>query len=818
MPHRLRLTVLFLLILYLFSAHTEADSNEIVIQASSLESLRRVDGISVGESVRVVAVDYQVAFDCSERGIEIETANRVSAGSGGVEVVCRTPETWPNEQDATLFHLGDGHQHVTIFVRDGMLITVYKGGDEHYAYLRHPVSDWQGESLHRIEFSWEAASGEETVRLTLRVDDQLIGSGQGYRIASWPEVCYIGERGPGRSNWPGTIQRAILSRNPRPIPELLPGEWAIAIDADNTVGECYNFWSIDNFTSEDMFADPAMRAPTAQRHPLMKYVNCVRLVGGRSDGKNVFFLGQDENGELICDFRLLHEYLDGMIRWGYTPRLVLDNVPNALSRSTEFHTYGNTDPPKDFEVWERYVELLMRSLVERFGEDVVRSWRIRVGTEPDLYPGHWSGTREEYFRHYDHTVAAVCRVIPDADVGPGNILNPAKKSHTPSDRNQWGLDIIDHAATGVNYVTGDFDADAAINDGAALNDRTASSDGWVGIKKTGTPLRHFSCSWYGRVGESIDSFDVAIARIRERLAQYPQFASIPVEVAEFSVLTDEQGRRMHGGESTEWSASWYAAVAERVYALDVAQVHNWGAVWREFQFIDADAVIHGRTDLNGRTSLHRRIGVKYPRFHVMTLLEQMEGGRRLQCDVEGTSQARCGAIACRKDGKLYILVFNHRPMRTPKIVESVTIEITDARMQSTLIDADAAIHGRADLNGRIDLHRRIGVNQPWTLSQWEIDADHSTFIHAFHADCEAAGMIADPTVPEFGAGGAMFDRYGPASRELLSRNLEEYLALSRLIQTKDGVSISVDDGSLQLMTQMPGHSVRLIELTPPASE
>jgi xylan 1,4-beta-xylosidase len=734
MPRRMRLTVLFLLSVHLYAAHVEANPNELVIQASSLESLRRAEGIAVDESVRLVNIDGRDGFDCSERGVVIETADRLSAASGGIEIDCRTPEIWPPAQDATLFHLGDGHQHITIFIRAGMLLAVYKGGDEHYAYLRHPVVDWEGDSLHKVEFSWSAEEGESSIQLNLRIDDQWIGSGQGYRISSWPAVCYLGERGPGRSHWPGVIHKAILSVEPRPIPELTPGEWTIAVNADDTIGECYNFWSIDNFTSEDMFADPRMRNSTAQRHPLMKSVNCVRLVGGRSDGKNVFFLGQDETGEPICDFRLLHEYIEGMQEWDYTPRLVLDNVPNKLSRSGEIHTYGNTDPPSDFAVWERYVELLMRSLVERFGVDVVRSWRIRVGTEPDLYPGHWSGTREDYFRHYDHTVAAVCRVIPDADIGPGNILNPAKISHTPSDRDQWGLDIIDHAATGVNYVTGE----------------------------TGTPLRHFSCSWYGRVGESTDSFDVAIARMRERLYRYPQFADVPVEVAEFSVLTDEQGRRMHGGESSEWSASWYAAIADRVYALDVAQVHNWGTGWREYQ---------------------------YPRVHTMMLMERMEGGRRLQCDVDGTSQARCGAIACRKNEKILLLVYNHRPTRRPKVAEMITIDISDTRMQA---------------------------EQTWTLSRWEIDAQHGTFIHAFHADCEAISLIADHTVPEFAGGSAMFDRYGPASRDLFNTNREKYFALSQLPQTKISSPISVDDSHLRLTMEMPGHSVRLIELSPPS--
>ncbi len=67
------------------------------------------------------------------------------------------------------------------------------------------------------------------------------------------------------------------------------------------------------------------------------------------------------------------------------------------------------------------------------------------GTEPDLRPAHWAGTREEYFAHYDYTVEAVRSVLPDARIGPGNILNPRYSK-------RWGLDIIDHLAKGANAL------------------------------------------------------------------------------------------------------------------------------------------------------------------------------------------------------------------------------------------------------------------------------------------------------------------------------------------------------------------------------
>ena len=111
--------------------------------------------------------------------------------------------------------------------------------------------------------------------------------------------------------------------------------------------------------------------------------------------------------------------------------------------------YGNTEPPNDFRVWSSYVRQLVQALVEEFGRDEVSRWRFRVGTEPDLNPGHWTGTKEQYLAHYDHTVAAVASVLPSATIGPGNIIDPVKKRKWQS----WGADIIEHCATGTNHAT-----------------------------------------------------------------------------------------------------------------------------------------------------------------------------------------------------------------------------------------------------------------------------------------------------------------------------------------------------------------------------
>jgi xylan 1,4-beta-xylosidase len=479
-----------------------------------------------------------------------------------------------------------------------------------------------------------------------------------------------------------------------------------------------------------MFADPEQRNAIRRGRPFTRYVNCVRLIGGRTDGRNQYFKGVAPDGSVRSDFTGLIAQLRGMLDTGYTPRIVLDNVPTAMSDPPEMHTYGNTYPPKDFGVWHQYVEALACAIVDEFGLEVVSTWRFRVGTEPDLYPGHWAGTKEQYLQHYDYTVDAVTGVIPDADIGPGNILNPAAEGHTAAGRPRWGLDIVDHAATGTNRCTGE----------------------------PGTRLRHLSCSWYGRVGRSIDSFDVAIRRMRDRLDRHPRFRDVPVEVAEFAVLQDEYGRRLMGGDVTEWGASWYAAIADRVYALDVAQVHEWA---------QASA------------------GIWHPRTHVLWMLEQMTGGQRLATQVKGTSAARCGAIASRKGVAIYLLLYNHRALRTPKVTEHITLTLRDPRMK-----ADAQ----------------------WTLSEWRIDESHAVFIRDFYENCEAAGIEPLPNAPIFG--GNLGLRFGPEGGSLLRENIERYQKLAALPQTRTDEPLTVGEGQVSFELDLPGHSVRLLKLSP----
>ena len=198
----------------------------------------------------------------------------------------------------------------------------------------------------------------------------------------------------------------------------------------------------------------------------------------------------DVNGEVRTDFSGMIAQVRAALDAGYTPWPVLDNVPHSLSDPPEWNFYGNTAPPRDERLWHQYVRAAVQAMVDAFGRRTVGSWWFRVGTEPDCVPEHWTGTREQYFTHYDFTVDAVTSVLPDAQIGPGNILNPAEQEHRVFDKDQWGLDIIDHAACGANACTG----------------------------RRGTRMTWFSYSWYAFMGTPIEVFDHACEATQSRLS------------------------------------------------------------------------------------------------------------------------------------------------------------------------------------------------------------------------------------------------------------------------------------------------------------
>jgi len=667
----------------------------------------------------------------------------LTATQGVVEVECQMPPGWPIDEDAALFHAqAASHVHATLFFRRGTLLAVYKGGEAYFASVTLPeAATWPAGSWHKIQFGWRPAQDDagETltneVTFTLVADGKSAGDGLGRVMDPWPERCELGGKN-GAAVWPGKVRRLALS--PRPllvseaVAELKAGERTITVKSDRPLGTCHRFWTVANCNGPHRFLQPGYADGTRRGQPFIRDINAVYLLGGRYPDQNVWFRGVAPDGKLDVDFSGLIAQLKAMLDGGYTPWIVLDNTPYAMSHPPQESTYGNTAPPDDERLWARYVDAALRAVIEAFGKERVSQWWFRVGTEPDLLPGHWSGTREQYFAHYDYTVSAVTNLLPTARIGPGNILNPRDGQFGTKTRGMWGLDIIDHAACGTNAATG-------------------------GI---GTRLDWFSCSWYARIGRPLSDFDEAVNLMRARLGRYPQFRETPLVIGEFTVLHDENGRRLWAGDTTEWAASFYAGMADRVYRYGIRQVYEWSQTTE---------------------------GILHPRTQVIAMLDRMAEGQRLETEVRASSAADCGAVACRKGDDLFVLLYNHRALRRPSIPEKVHLVVSDGRMKK----------GAA-----------------WQLSETLVDKTHATWAYSLAADCRAAGVKPLPLAGRYE--GSVSLLYGKPGVDVFRKNKDKYAQLSQVVETSE--TIRVGSGRFERTIDMAGHSVRLIKFTPLVSE
>jgi xylan 1,4-beta-xylosidase len=502
------------------------------------------------------------------------------------------------------------------------------------------------------------------------------------------------------------------------------------VAADHDVGICHRFWTVANWNRPFRLLDAKVMAELPRRAPFISELNCVYLLGGRTREHNCWYQGLAPDGAVRADFSGMIDQLRGAVDRGYTPWIVLDNVPYDMSGPPTEHFYGNTAPPADERIWHQYVRMAVEAMVEAFGRPTVGRWWFRVGTEPDLLPGHWCGTKEQYFAHYDYTVDAVLGVLPEAMIGPGNILNPVEGEYGIIVDDQWGLEIIDHAARGRNACTG-------------------------GV---GATMRWFSCSWYGRVGVPLSMFDTAMRMIRDRLRPYPHLADLPVCVGEFAVLHDEQGRRLYDGDSTEWAASFYAGIADRAYSYGVQRVYEWA------QTVD---------------------GVLHPRAQVIEMLSRMADGHRLAVDPPQRADADCGLIACRKEHDLFLLAYNHATDREAKLPRCLSIAV-----------AGAGLAAGATL-------RR---------TEWSIDEQHGVWARALEADCRAEGIEPLPEAGRYESQPRLL--YGEPGEAIFARNRDRYAAMAVLPVTRDDTLAATPDGAVALDLDMPGHSVRLVRLSP----
>ncbi len=193
-------------------------------------------------------------------------------------------------------------------------------------------------------------------------------------------------------------------------------------------------------------ANEGLRADWQQQLKEVKH-DCdfkyIRMHGLLTDDMAIYKV--ERSGKVLYNYQYVDVLYDYILDIGMKPFVELGFMPSALASGPEtiFWWRGNVTPPNDYVRWGELIENIVAHFTERYGEEEVKSWYFEVWNEPNLSPGFWTGTQEDYFKLYKYAAEAVKKVNKDYKVG-----GPATAGAS------WEPEMIDFCAN--NNVPVDF--------------------------------------------------------------------------------------------------------------------------------------------------------------------------------------------------------------------------------------------------------------------------------------------------------------------------------------------------------------------------
>jgi xylan 1,4-beta-xylosidase len=144
-----------------------------------------------------------------------------------------------------------------------------------------------------------------------------------------------------------------------------------------------------------------------------------------------------------------------------------------------------------------------------------------------------------------------------------------------------------------------------------------------------------------------------------------------------------------------------------------------------------------------------------------------------------------GVVPVTKDGKVYLLIYNHNTTRN-----STNSKTFYPKLEGSLISGTTK----------------------WRVNEWTIDKENSVLMHQLYSDIRKAG-IGEKTNGRI-YGNRPSDRFDDGWKNVLNSNLSKYKSLSKLSQTVKDSLVGTNTNNLMLKVDLAPHAVKLIELIP----
>ena len=145
----------------------------------------------------------------------------------------------------------------------------------------------------------------------------------------------------------------------------------------------------------------------------------------------------DENGKLIYDFSENDTRMDYMVEKGFQLLISYNFIPACIASNPEVFSVAAKrktrykgkviipSPPKDYGLWEEICYEYTRHIVERYGEERVKTWYLQCYNEPDiptffmpyLKPEEAGQRLTEYCKLYQGFANGITRVSKNLRLG-----------------------------------------------------------------------------------------------------------------------------------------------------------------------------------------------------------------------------------------------------------------------------------------------------------------------------------------------------------------------------------------------------------------
>jgi len=388
---------------------------------------------------------------------------------------------------------------------------------------------------------------------------------------------------------------------------------------------------------------------------------------------------EDANGNPIYNWKIVDSIFDTYLARGIKPMAEVGFMPQALSTKPEPYRhnwkpgdpYGNiytgwAYPPKDYKKWAALVYEWVKHSVERYGKEEVDSWYWELWNEPDL--AYWRGTRQEFFKLYDHTADAIKRALPSAKVGGVDGTGPLGR--LSGYRLLEGF--LQHTLRDTNYATGKI--------GAPLDFITFHAKGAPSVVR-------------GHVRMNLGTQLRAVNNGFELVSSFPELKHLPIIIGE----SDPEGCAACGMHTNPENAyrngtmfsSYTAAAFARKYELaDYYKINFIGAVSWAFEFED-QPWFHGFRDLATN-------GVDKPVLNVFRMYGKM-GGQRVEVsgnmaydflrvrDSSVRREADINALASYENKTASVMVWNYHDEDLPVPASPVSVSIKNIPAKKALL-------------------------------------------------------------------------------------------------------------------------------------